>query len=505
MKKGFTLVELLAAIIVLGVIGLIAVPRINNSIYESRMSVIKLNYEILENAASDYFAQNISSYNIRVGNSAEVSFDTLKEKGMIDSIKSPFYDDDCGGYATITRVSENNYEINPHIKCGDLNHINSSSDDGLVLHYNFSDFQEATENILPDVENDIYFRPEGSWYAYSGASVEVNQGVHSSALGTNNATEIKITGGSHTLKYLTQGIAPAPNGVPYTASIKVENIGENTLLFRTQYGGSRTIQPGEADDIAISIVGNGSSNFQMRFESQNIGDELHFLAYQPQIEQKPYSTPFTEHIREGLVVDRSLSGFNSTLQVATTPRWMIDTDLNKPVYEFDGISSYINTERRLNFSKTDSFSVSFWINAQDHSHKSGAAAGLIGKGHWYSNTWDVFLRNSNRISFEVSGDPTRNGIRTITTQEITINSWHHYVATYDSGNMSVYFDGELIGTTIYTGEGDFDGDRDVRIGTRHTDLSRTLDGKMANVRIYNRALTAQEISDDYEYNNFLNK
>lgn len=59
MKKGFTLVELLAVMILLGVVSLIAVPSIGKILNRSREKALESTKEELIKAAQKYYADNI--------------------------------------------------------------------------------------------------------------------------------------------------------------------------------------------------------------------------------------------------------------------------------------------------------------------------------------------------------------------------------------------------------------------------------------------------------------
>lgn len=53
-KRGFTLVELLAVIVLIGLIGIITVPIVNKLIKDSRKNVNTTNYDLILNAAYDF-------------------------------------------------------------------------------------------------------------------------------------------------------------------------------------------------------------------------------------------------------------------------------------------------------------------------------------------------------------------------------------------------------------------------------------------------------------------
>lgn len=85
MKKGFTLVELLGVIIILGIIGAIAIPIVQNSIKESGVNACKMQVESFIKAAKNYTSQNpYKTYN-------SVTLSKLQEEGFLKSgeIKNP--------------------------------------------------------------------------------------------------------------------------------------------------------------------------------------------------------------------------------------------------------------------------------------------------------------------------------------------------------------------------------------------------------------------------------
>ena len=58
MKKGFTLVELLAVIVILAIILVIAVPKVINVIEESKKAALEATFKMIANAAEKKKVQN---------------------------------------------------------------------------------------------------------------------------------------------------------------------------------------------------------------------------------------------------------------------------------------------------------------------------------------------------------------------------------------------------------------------------------------------------------------
>ena len=158
MKKGFTLIEILATIIILAIIFVIAVPQISKIINNSKISIYRKNEEVLIKAASLYALRNQEYYPSIIGDTKEITLNQLQEVKYISEIINPENKtEECKGYVLITKIEQDEYDYTPHIKCG-LG-INNSVEDRLLGHYKFDEntFDYSTNNnhgIL--VGNAIY-------------------------------------------------------------------------------------------------------------------------------------------------------------------------------------------------------------------------------------------------------------------------------------------------------------------------------------------------------------
>ena len=77
-------------------------------------------------------------------------------------------------------------------------------------------------------------------------------------------------------------------------------------------------------------------------------------------------------------------------------------------------------------------------------------------------------------------------------------NWHQVVSTFDAtaGTINIYIDGELAASKEVSQKTISTNDYAVAIGTDTERTGREFQGKIDNVRIYNRALSPEEICDE---------
>ena len=94
MKKGFTLVELLGVIVILGLIAMIAIPTINSALNSSREKAYNEQVNTIVNTARTYMSKNsLKLPDQTEGNKCSIRISTLQQAGLLDSddIKNPMY------------------------------------------------------------------------------------------------------------------------------------------------------------------------------------------------------------------------------------------------------------------------------------------------------------------------------------------------------------------------------------------------------------------------------
>lgn len=85
MKRGFTLIELMAVIVLLGLIGLIVFPSILNQLKKIDTSISEANKKLIYSAVDDYIDDNIEDYRATFDNDGEivVNLNTLIDEGYL--------------------------------------------------------------------------------------------------------------------------------------------------------------------------------------------------------------------------------------------------------------------------------------------------------------------------------------------------------------------------------------------------------------------------------------
>lgn len=117
-RRGFTLVELLAVIVILGIIITIFVPSVINLINENSTKIYANKEKILKNAAEDYVMSN-SSFVLPDGTNPEkyISMNTLISSNMMSSVLDNKTTTECVGFVKITVNSTYGYDYDPCLIC----------------------------------------------------------------------------------------------------------------------------------------------------------------------------------------------------------------------------------------------------------------------------------------------------------------------------------------------------------------------------------------------------
>lgn len=316
----------------------------------------------------------------------------------------------------------------------------------------------STGNIVPIESSDF----TTGWSDYDGALIEREKGVFVPEWNTYDATRITVTGGNFTIKSHIQFITQdnINENQIFSGQVKVKNIGENPVRVHSNrtatYLGQTTFEPGEIGICRWVTVPNpkgSGGNVQIQFRSV-AGDDLDFIAYQPQIEERTYTTSYTltERPEGQLAYPNPLNKSNAL----TVSCWAF----------FRGPS--LLQERLVTFRED--------INIQSPLFISRRVGNL-----------DVYGKTpTGAYGFRLTGPAVEN------------NTWHHIVVTVSDGTATLYVNNEKIGSAdIDVSEIPQCGS--VNIGSEHHlfDGFRPLNGLIDEVRIDDVVRTEAEIQAWY--------
>jgi hypothetical protein len=160
---------------------------------------------------------------------------------------------------------------------------------------------------------------------------------------------------------------------------------------------------------------------------------------------------------------------------------------------FDGVDDYVKVPSSASLNITNAITIEAWINPTEISNNKS----LFGKEN-YGFGWDILLASNNSLNFRSSGlTPIDNYMN----PALDLTKWNHFVLTYDSSgganNLKVYHNG--IQTSVLTVTGTFPNNLGINllIGKANTMDGVPFKGVIDDVRIYNRTLSAAEVTEHY--------
>ncbi len=189
-----------------------------------------------------------------------------------------------------------------------------------------------------------------------------------------------------------------------------------------------------------------------------------------------------------ITIDNGASTYSSadyTVNPNSTTGWTGQYKLGTGAYSFDGTDDFVNLGTDSAFNLLNGGTVVMWVNTDNITDKRFAGKGSNGAWELLSETTD------NKVKFRVNDGSVKN---VIGTTALSDGTWYHIAGVYDksAGEIRLYVNGTLENTTTGIGQ----------IATISTPayLGRNeggayYDGKIDDVGIYSRVLTATEILD----------
>ena len=190
------------------------------------------------------------------------------------------------------------------------------------------------------------------------------------------------------------------------------------------------------------------------------------------------------------------TSLNCTLSGTTIPIWTNEGKFNKAL-NFNGINNYLyKSDNDLLDLRNNGFSATVWVKGptQTGNHKvivhKGASSSTFA-GYWLS------IKNDGKMDFAIS-DGSDWVINWISGNKIiTDNKWHHLAFSWNPENgVTLFVDGIVDVFSNNTSIVDINGSDSFKIGG-FSSSGYSFNGLIDEVKIYNTALTADEIKQDY--------
>ncbi|MGI6325237.1 MAG: LamG-like jellyroll fold domain-containing protein [Bacilli bacterium] len=497
MKKGFTLIELLSIIVILGIILAIGIPVVNKVIDNTRQKLYEETAKNIEKATESYVAKNLTMLNSlkNDGDYIEITLKELVDAGVLDNnIQNPITKGmfNLNSYAVRITFQNSNYiyKFNPiYIR------------EGLVADWRFDDFQEPTENFIPNghfangqgIPSESGSNPTNEIVLFPENPGDSDWVLRQTGAPTAASTEYEI--------HFKTGSVLEPD-TTYTMSCWVAYTsdwdGQYQIFHSRWYLTDGTAKTTSGSGTLLKTVVIGNLTWEYRYltfttESDVNGTFYWYLGYATrnttgyryitnvQLEKKPYPTPFVEGIRTGEVKDYSGNNHDATLDLTTTPQWTNIDPEGDGAYYYNGSSNVISTP---NFAFETNLSICFWAQPLISEVKEMAIHNVYNNGafEFYQNGTSVVLRGG-------ATSPSVTG-----TAALAINEWRYLCATINNTTGKIYRNGVLLSTGTVALPKTLSAP--INIGA-YNNLQYCFNGIINDFTVYNRTLSDDEILHNF--------
>ncbi len=144
----------------------------------------------------------------------------------------------------------------------------------------------------------------------------------------------------------------------------------------------------------------------------------------------------------------------------------------------------------------DQLTIAAWVNADDFGIRDARIVSKSTSAAANDHLWMLSTISKQRLRFRLQtddGNPTTTLIGT--GGALTAGTWHFVAATYDGVAMRLFIDGTEVGATGKTGAVATDSSIDAWIGNNPGTGNQAFDGRIDELRIFTRALSATELVD----------
>ena len=161
-KKGFTLTELIATLVIIGVLLMIAIPSVSNLHNKFKQNYYKeLEKSVLESAKT-YFRDNAESRPVNILEASIVSYDDLTNNKYIDKITEYNSDTTLNGYVVIVKLKDDYIYKNCYTRNGvnqykDVEYGTNKEDN--ICHFNDADkITKVSNQVIRENKDGILYK-----------------------------------------------------------------------------------------------------------------------------------------------------------------------------------------------------------------------------------------------------------------------------------------------------------------------------------------------------------
>jgi hypothetical protein len=158
-------------------------------------------------------------------------------------------------------------------------------------------------------------------------------------------------------------------------------------------------------------------------------------------------------------------------------------------FSLNGTSAYVSVPDAPSLNLTGAITVATWINPTAHMGPYDPIVKKAGGGTAQQGGYALeFLGNNVVFWVYISG----LGWSASPTAFVPLGQWSHVAGTYDGSGLSLFVNGQLIGTSLVSGQMS-PSVNPLEIGHDPSNANRWYDGLIDEAAVYNRALSAAEI------------
>lgn len=170
--KGFTLAELMAVIVILGIIMFIAIPTVDKTVKNAKMAAYNEQVNVIMAATSDWTLLNNKLLPSEEGNSIIIYLGQLKGAGLVDiDVKNPNTGNILSNNTSITITKKNDkYEYSMNLI--DIDKAEDSNSPTLVIGGELVDYVEVNQ------ESISYIIPSALAYTSTGLPIDSSYITH---------------------------------------------------------------------------------------------------------------------------------------------------------------------------------------------------------------------------------------------------------------------------------------------------------------------------------------